>query len=116
MLQQRGRLIRLEPEARAKQRFDRRKFRQVVFTSSLTSSLLGNLSLVNIIGLGLPIPGPGTAVAGILAGVTSPVDQLLASPLQTLGVGIGRPTSGPPGCVATALSDSPMFDSCRWLS
>jgi uncharacterized membrane protein len=29
-------------------------------------------------------------VAGILAGVTSPVDQLLASVLQTLGVGIGQ--------------------------
>ena len=115
MLQRRGRLIRLEPEARAKQRFDRRKFRQVVFTSSLTSSLLGNLSLVNIIGLGLPIPGPGTAVAGILAGVTSPVDQLLASLLQTLGVGIGQADVWAT-CVATALSDSPMFDSCRWLS
>jgi uncharacterized membrane protein len=61
------------------------------FTSSLTSSLLGNLSLnVTIIGLGLPIPGLGATVAGILAGVTSPVDQLLASLLQTLGVGIGQ--------------------------
>jgi uncharacterized membrane protein len=61
------------------------------FTSSLTSSLLGNLSLnVTIIGLGLPIPGLGATVAGILAGVTAPVDQLLASLLQTLGVGIGQ--------------------------
>jgi uncharacterized membrane protein len=61
------------------------------FTSSLTSSLLDNLSLnVTIIGLGLPIPGLGATVAGILAGVTSPVDQLLASLLQTLGVGIGQ--------------------------
>jgi uncharacterized membrane protein len=61
------------------------------FTSSLTSSLLGNLSLnVTIVGLGLPIPGLGATVAGILAGVTSPVDQLLASLLQTLGVGIGQ--------------------------
>jgi uncharacterized membrane protein len=61
------------------------------FTSSLTSSLLGNLSLnVNIIGLGLPIPGLGSTVAGILSGATSSVDQLLASLLQTLGVGIGQ--------------------------
>lgn len=61
------------------------------FTSSLTSSLLGNLSLnVNIIGLGLPIPGLGSTVAGILSGATGSVDQLLASVLQTLGVGIGQ--------------------------
>jgi uncharacterized membrane protein len=61
------------------------------FTSSLVSSLLGNLSLnVTIIGLGLPIPGLGATVAGILAGVTAPVDQLLASLLQTLGIGIGQ--------------------------
>jgi uncharacterized membrane protein len=61
------------------------------FTSSLTSSLLGNLSLnVTLIGLGLPIPGLGATVAGILAGVTAPVDQLLASLLQTLGIGLGQ--------------------------
>ena len=61
------------------------------FTSSLTSSLLGNLSLnVTVIGLGLPIPGLGATVAGILGGVTGPVDQLLASVLQTLGIGIGQ--------------------------
>ena len=61
------------------------------FTSSLTSSLLGNLSLtINVGPLGLPIPGLGATVTGILAGVTSPVDQLLASVLQTLGVGIGQ--------------------------
>jgi uncharacterized membrane protein len=61
------------------------------FTSSLVSSLLGNLSLnVKLIGLGLPIPGLGATVAAILAGVTSPVDQLLASLLQTLGIGLGQ--------------------------
>jgi uncharacterized membrane protein len=61
------------------------------FTSSLTSSLLGNLSLnVNVIGLGVAIPGLGATVAGILSGATSSVDQLLASLLQTLGVGIGQ--------------------------
>ena len=61
------------------------------FTSSLTSSLLGNLALnVNVIGLGIPIPGLGATVAGILSGVTSPVDQVLASLLATLGVSIGQ--------------------------
>jgi uncharacterized membrane protein len=61
------------------------------FTSSLVGSLLGNLSLnVTLIGLGLPIPGLGATVAGILAGVTAPVDQLLASLLQTLGIGLGQ--------------------------
>ncbi|WP_426440812.1 pilus assembly protein TadG-related protein [Bradyrhizobium genosp. P] len=61
------------------------------FTSSLTSSLLGNLALtVNVGPLGLPIPGLGAAVAGILSGVTSPVDQVLASLLATLGVSIGQ--------------------------
>jgi uncharacterized membrane protein len=63
------------------------------FTSSLTSSLLGNLALnVNIIGLGLPIPGLGATVAGLLSGATGPVDQILASVLATLGVGIGQAT------------------------
>ncbi len=58
---------------------------------NLCGTVLDNLSLnVTIIGLGLPIPGLGATVAGILAGVTSPVDQLLASLLQTLGVGIGQ--------------------------
>lgn len=61
------------------------------FTSSLTSSLLGNLSLtVNVGPLGLPIPGLGGTVTGIIGGATGSVDQLLASVLQTLGVGIGQ--------------------------
>jgi uncharacterized membrane protein len=61
------------------------------FTSSLTSSLLGNLSLtVNVGPLGLPIPGLGSTVAGIIGGATGSVDQLLASVLATLGVGIGQ--------------------------
>ena len=61
------------------------------FTSSLTSSLLGDLSLaVNVGPLGLPIPAIGSTVSGILSGATSSVDQLLASVLATLGVGIGQ--------------------------
>lgn len=61
------------------------------FLSSLTSSLLGNLNLnVQILGLGLPIPGLTSLVAGIIGAVTAPVDQLLASVLQTLGVSLGQ--------------------------
>ena len=61
------------------------------FTSSLTSSLLGNLAVtVNVGPLGLPIPGLGSTVTGIISGETSSIDQLLASVLQTLGVGIGQ--------------------------
>jgi uncharacterized membrane protein len=61
------------------------------FTSSLTSSLLGSLSLtVNVGPLSLPIPGLGSTVTGIIGGATGSVDQLLASVLATLGVGIGQ--------------------------
>jgi uncharacterized membrane protein len=61
------------------------------FTSSLTSSLLGDLSLsVNVGPLGLPIPGLGATVTGIIGGATGSLDQLLASVLATLGVGIGQ--------------------------
>jgi uncharacterized membrane protein len=59
------------------------------FTSSLTGSLLGNLQ-VSVLGLGLLIPGLGGLVVSIISGVTSSVDQLLASVLSTLGVGIGQ--------------------------
>lgn len=61
------------------------------FTSSLIGSLLGNLNLnVNVIGLGIPIPGLGALVAGILSAATGSLDQLLAGVLSTLGVGLGQ--------------------------
>jgi uncharacterized membrane protein len=61
------------------------------FTSSLTSSLLGQLALtVNLGPLAVPIPGLPSLVTSILAGVTSPVDQVLASVLATLGIGLGQ--------------------------
>jgi uncharacterized membrane protein len=61
------------------------------FTSSLVSSLLGDLALnVQVGPLGLPVPGLGATVANLLAGATSPIDQLLATVLATLGVGIGQ--------------------------
>jgi uncharacterized membrane protein len=61
------------------------------YTSSLTSSLLKDLSLtVNLGPLGLPIPGIGPLVTSIISGATSSIDTLLASVLQSLGVGLGQ--------------------------
>ncbi|PAY07543.1 hypothetical protein CK489_17515 [Bradyrhizobium sp. UFLA03-84] len=57
------------------------------FLTSLTSSLLGDLTL-NI--AGIPIPGLGALVMSILSAVTSPIDQVLASLLSTLGIGLGQ--------------------------
>ncbi|MDB5656296.1 MAG: hypothetical protein JWQ94_3909 [Tardiphaga sp.] len=61
------------------------------FTSSLTSSLLNDLVVaVNVIGLGIPIPGLGSLVTGIIGGATAGIDQLLSTVLASLGVGIGQ--------------------------
>lgn len=61
------------------------------FTSSLTSSLLGDLQLgVQLGPLGLPIPGIGALVAGIIGGATGSIDALLNSVLQSLGIGLGQ--------------------------
>ncbi len=62
------------------------------YTSSLTSRLIGDLQLnASIAGLGIGLPQVVTGqVAGILASATSPIDQLLASVLATLGVGLGQ--------------------------
>ncbi|MBN8982502.1 MAG: hypothetical protein J0I29_14685 [Rhizobiales bacterium] len=61
------------------------------YTSSLTSSLLNDLSLTVALGpLGLPIPGIGPLVTSIISGATSSIDTLLASVLQSLGVGLGQ--------------------------
>lgn len=57
------------------------------FLSSLTASLLGDLTL-NI--AGIPLPGLGALVTGILSAVTSPIDQVLATLLSTLGIGLGQ--------------------------
>lgn len=57
------------------------------FLTSLTSSLLGDLT-INI--GGIPLPGLGALVTGILSAVTSPIDQVLASLLSTLGIGLGQ--------------------------
>ena len=61
------------------------------YTSSLTSSLLGSLSVGVVVGpLGIAIPGIGSTVTNLISGDTKSIDQLLATVLQTLGVGIGQ--------------------------
>lgn len=61
------------------------------FTSSLIGSLLGDLNItVNVLGLGIPIPGLGALVGGVLSLATGVLDQLLVGVLSTLGVGIGQ--------------------------
>ncbi len=61
------------------------------FTSSLTSSLLGDLSLSVQLGpLGVPIPGIAPLVVSIIGGATGSIDTLLNAVLQTLGVGLGQ--------------------------
>lgn len=65
------------------------------FTSSLVSSLLGQTRItVNALGIGLTIPGVSSAVAAVLSTATGPIDQLLASVLQTIGVGLGQADVG----------------------
>jgi uncharacterized membrane protein len=59
------------------------------FTSSLTASLLTDLN-VSVLGLGIAIPGLGGLVTSIISGATGAIDQLLASTLSSLGVGIGQ--------------------------
>ncbi len=67
---------------------NRRTVTTTNFTSSLTASLLGNLS-VSVDGIPR-IPGLGGLVTGILSGATGSIDQLLASTLNTLGIGLGQ--------------------------
>lgn len=45
---------------------------------------------MTVIGLGIPIPGLGALVGGILGAATGSLDQLLASVLSSLGVGLGQ--------------------------
>lgn len=61
------------------------------FAGSLTSTLLGDLQLtVTALGFGLPVPGLGASVANIASGATASIDQLLATSLAALGVGVGQ--------------------------
>lgn len=61
------------------------------FSSSLTASLLSDLTInVNVGPFGIPTPGLAGTVSGIISGAASSIDQLLASVLAALGVGIGQ--------------------------
>lgn len=61
------------------------------FTASLLSKLFSDTQIgVNALGLSLGAPAISTQVAGILADATAPIDTLLSSVLQTLGVGLGQ--------------------------
>ncbi|MBB6408228.1 TadG family pilus assembly protein [Mesorhizobium sangaii] len=64
-------------------------------SQSLTTSLVGNLSLsVNALGLGIDLTAllatVKPAVVAVLNGVTAPVDDLLYNVLSALGVGVGQ--------------------------
>lgn len=64
-------------------------------SQSLTTSLVGNLSLsVNALGLGIDLTAllatVKPAVMAVLNGVTAPVDDLLYNVLSALGVGVGQ--------------------------
>ncbi|RXT55785.1 hypothetical protein B6S44_06710 [Bosea sp. Tri-44] len=64
------------------------------FVASLLSRLVGDLELrVELLGLGLPIPGLDGAVSGVIAGAAAPLDQVLTSLLNTLGIGLGQADS-----------------------
>ncbi|KFC75484.1 Enoyl-CoA hydratase [Bosea sp. LC85] len=64
------------------------------FVATLLSRLVGDLDLkVEALGLGLPLPGLGDLVSGVISGAATPIDQLLNSVLGTLGIGLGQADS-----------------------
>ncbi|KRE24231.1 hypothetical protein ASE66_03015 [Bosea sp. Root483D1] len=76
------------------QRADKKTTSTQNFVASLLSRLVSDLDLrVELLGLGLPIPGLGGAVSGVIAGAAAPLDQVLTSLLNTLGVGLGQADS-----------------------
>lgn len=61
------------------------------FSGSLLASLLGNTQLgVSVLGLGLGVPVVTAGVSGLLVNAAGPIDQLLSSVLQSLGIGLGQ--------------------------
>lgn len=61
------------------------------YASSLVSHLIGDTTLgVNAFGFGLSAPLISSGVRSVLVASTTPIDQLLSSTLQTLGVGLGQ--------------------------
>jgi uncharacterized membrane protein len=76
------------------QRVDKKTTSTQNFVASLLSRLVGDLDLrVELLGLGLPIPGLDGAVTGVIAGAAAPLDQVLTSLLNTLGIGLGQADS-----------------------
>lgn len=64
------------------------------FVATLLSRLVGDLNLkVEVLQLGLPLPGLDGLVGGVVAGAATPVDRLLTAILGTLGVGLGQADS-----------------------
>ncbi|MCG6204251.1 pilus assembly protein TadG-related protein [Rhodopseudomonas sp. HC1] len=59
------------------------------FTSSLTASLLGDLSL-SVAGIGLPIGGLTSSVTNLLFATLPSIDLSISSVLAALGVGVGQ--------------------------
>jgi uncharacterized membrane protein len=61
------------------------------FSSSLLRGLIGDTQLnVSILGLGLGLGGLSSLVSTTLSAATPAIDQVLASALQTLGIGFGQ--------------------------
>ncbi len=75
-------------------RADKRTTSTQNFVATLLSRLVGDLDLkVEALGLGLPLPGLGGLVSGVIGGAATPIDQVLNSVLGTLGIGLGQADS-----------------------
>jgi uncharacterized membrane protein len=75
-------------------RADKRTTSTQNFTATLLSRLVGDLDLkVEALGLGLPLPGLGGLVSGVIGGAATPIDQVLNAVLGTLGIGLGQADS-----------------------
>lgn len=75
-------------------RGDKRTTSTQNFVASLLSHLIGDLDIrVELLGLGLGLPGLGEAVGGVVTGAARPIDQLLNAVLGTLGIGLGQADS-----------------------
>ncbi|MGX1788011.1 pilus assembly protein TadG-related protein [Bosea sp. NPDC055332] len=76
------------------QRVDKKTTSTQNFVASLLSRLVGDLEIEVVpLGIGIPLPGIGSAVTGVIAGAAAPLDQVLTSLLNTLGIGLGQADS-----------------------
>lgn len=75
-------------------RGDKRTTSTQNFVATLLGRLFGDLDVqVEVLGLGLGLPGLGGAVSGVISGAATPIDQLLNAILGTLGIGLGQADS-----------------------